>query len=465
MITRFAPSPTGHLHIGGARTALFNYLLARHNGGRFVLRIEDTDAARSTDDFVQSILAAMRWLGLDWDGEPVFQAARAELHRQKVDWLLERGRAYWCHCKPEELEASRAKALAEGGKPRYDGKCRELGLGPAPGAVVRFKGPTEGRVGWRDLIKGSIVFDAAELDDLVILRGDGLPTYNMAVVVDDHDMGITHVIRGDDHVNNTPRQLLLYQALEAEPPALGHVPMILGADKSRLSKRHGATSVMAYKDMGYLPQALDNYLARLGWSHGDREIFSLTEMVELFDLKKVCKSAAVFNPEKLDWLNAHYIKETPPQELSGLMWPYLAAEGCNRPSDDLLAKMTLTVRERGKTLAELAAKSAFYLKDQIEIDEAAAAKTLTAEGKAILAELGQKLSETPNLGPDAFNLLLDSIASEKGVKKGAVAQPLRLALTGSTASPGLFEIIEILGPETIKARIEAALAWKAKDNS
>ncbi|MDR2456578.1 MAG: glutamate--tRNA ligase [Deltaproteobacteria bacterium] len=459
MITRFAPSPTGHLHIGGARTALFNYLLARHEGGRFVLRIEDTDAARSTKEHVESILAAMRWLGLDWDGEPVFQAARSPLHLERVRWLLEKGRAYWCHCSPEDIEASRAKALAEGGKPRYDGKCRELGLGPAPGAVVRFKGPAEGPVGWTDLIKGPIVFDAAELDDLVILRSDGLPTYNLAVVIDDLDMGITHVIRGDDHVNNTPRQLLLYHALEAEPPALGHVPMILGSDKARLSKRHGATSVMAYQQMGYLPQAIDNYLARLGWSHGDREIFSLKEMVELFDLKKVGKSPAVFNPEKLDWLNAHYIKETDPAELGEMMWPFLEKRGLKKPDSGTLAKIADTVRERGKTLEELAAKSAFYLRGEIELDQASAKKLLTEEGKLILTELSKALNESPGLSAEGFDRLLGKVAEEKGVKKGAAAQPLRLALTGGTASPGLYEIIEILGLARVSERIEAALKY------
>ncbi|MDR2366971.1 MAG: glutamate--tRNA ligase, partial [Deltaproteobacteria bacterium] len=323
MITRFAPSPTGHLHIGGARTALFNYLLARKEKGRFVLRIEDTDARRSTEEYTQSILKAMEWLNLSWDGEPIFQRARSAFHRERVMWLVEKGLAYWCHCKPEDIEISRQKALAEGGKPRYDGRCRELGLGPAPGAAVRFKGPDSGQIGWNDLVKGPISIDASELDDLVLLRGDDLPTYNMAVVADDIDMGITDVIRGDDHVNNTPRQILLYRALGATPPNFGHLPMILGSDKSRLSKRHGATSVMAYREAGYLPEALVNYLARLGWSHGDREIFSLAEMEELFSLKNVGRSAAVFNPEKLDWLNAHYIKSKDATGLSGLLAPFL----------------------------------------------------------------------------------------------------------------------------------------------
>ena len=459
-VTRFAPSPTGHLHVGGARTALFNYLLARHAGGRFVLRIEDTDATRSTAEYTGSILSAMEWLGLDWDGEPVFQTSRAEIHRRRVLGLVDSGRAYWCHCPPEAIEASRAKALATGGKPRYDGKCRDLGLGPAPGAVVRFRGPSGGEVGWRDQIKGPIVFDAAELDDLVILRSDGLPTYNLAVVVDDLDMGITDVIRGDDHVNNTPRQILLYRAFDAEPPAFGHVPMILGADKSRLSKRHGADSVISFRKMGYLPQALLNYLARLGWSHGDQEIFSLEEMVGLFELKRVGKSPAVFNPEKLDWLNSQYIKRTPPSELAELMRPGLAERGLRVPEGDLLASIALTVRERGKTIAELVEKSAFYLADELKPDPEAADKVLTPRGLEILAELGRRLAEAPPDSPEAFDALLSGAAESMGVKKGAAAQPLRLALTGSLARPGLYDIIAILGPEKVAERIRAALACR-----
>ncbi|MDR1109261.1 MAG: glutamate--tRNA ligase [Deltaproteobacteria bacterium] len=457
MITRFAPSPTGHLHIGGARTALFNYLLARRENGRFVLRIEDTDAQRSRPEYTESILGAMEWLGLSWDGEPVFQRARADLHRQRAQWLLDQGRAYWCHCRPEDIEASRQRALAEGGKPRYDGRCRDLGLGPAPGGVIRFKGPLDGQVGWTDLIKGPIVFEASELDDLVILRSDGLPTYNMAVVVDDADMGITDVLRGDDHVNNTPRQILLYQALGAPLPNFGHLPMILGSDKARLSKRHGATSVMAYREMGYLPQALVNYLARLGWSHGDQEIFGLAEMEGLFGLRNVGRSAAVFNPEKLDWLNAHYIKETPPGALGGLLAPFLAARGLAVPGPEVLAKIAATLRERSKTLAEMAAKAEFYLVGLPAIDPASAKKLLTAEGKGILARWREALAVPPG-DHGGFEGLLRGLSADLAAKPGAVAQPLRLALTGSTASPGLFEVIDVLGPEAVARRIAAAIA-------
>lgn len=459
MITRFAPSPTGHLHIGGARTALFNYLLARNQGGQFILRIEDTDVQRSKDEYTGAILDALTWLGLTWDGQPVFQKARAGLHREYVQKLLDTGKAYWCHCPPEEIEAKRQEALARGGKPRYGGRCRELGLGPAPGAAVRFKCPHSQSVGWKDLIKGRIVIDSQELDDLVLLRADGFPTYNLAVVIDDLTMNITHIIRGDDHVSNTPRQILLYQALGVQVPQFGHVPMILGKDKSRLSKRHGATSVMAYKEMGYLPEALNNYLARLGWSHGDQEIFSLKEMVELFSLKQVGKAASVFNPDKLNWLNAHYIKETPLETLGQLIWPYLAARDLICPNPDYLIKVAATVRERGKTLAELADKAEFYFLSLPKIDSTEAQKLLTPDNLANLKELGLELAQNPGLTHEAFDSLIQNMAQKKNVRIGAIAQPLRLALTGRTASPGLFEIMEILGPDNIQKRLNAALEW------
>ena len=458
IITRFAPSPTGHLHIGGARTALFNWLLSRQLGGRFVLRIEDTDALRSTEEYTRAILSAMTWLNLDWDGEPVYQSQRQDLHRQYIDKMLAEGKAYWCHCTPQELEERRSKAMAEGGKPKYDGQCREKGLGPAPGAVVRFKGPEDGETGWNDLIKGPVVFDNRELDDLIILRSDGMPTYNMAVVVDDVTMNISHIIRGDDHVNNTPRQILLYQALGAPLPFFAHVPMILGADKTRLSKRHGATSVMAYKEMGYLPQALNNYLARLGWSHGDQEIFSLEEMKQLFDLAHVGRSAGVFNPEKLNWLNSHYIKETGLAELGELVWPYLESKGYVKPAAEDLLKMMETVRERGKTLVELAEKAEFYFQDPPPLDQKAAAKFLTEDNKAMLVEMKEALKEP--LTAEGFENLLRGLAEARGVKLGAVAQPLRVALTGQTASPGLFEVMDILGPDKILARIDTALKYQ-----
>jgi len=459
LVTRFAPSPTGHLHVGGARTALFNWLLARRLGGRFVLRIEDTDAQRSTPEFTRAILNSLTWLKLDWDGEPVYQSRRLDIHRAHIEKLLAQDRAYWCHCRPEDLDARRQAALAAGGKPKYDGRCRDLGLGPAPGAVVRFRGPEEGETGWADLIKGPVAFAHQELDDLILLRGDNQPTYNLAVVVDDIEMGVTHIIRGDDHVNNTPRQILLYRALGAELPKFAHVPMILGSDKTRLSKRHGATSVMAYQEMGYLPEALVNYLARLGWSHGDQEIFSLEEMRNLFDLAQVGRSAGVFNPEKLKWLNAHYIKETGPEALGDMVWPYLAAKGYDRPPAGVLGKIMLTVRERGQTLPELAEKAEFYFPDLPKMEPEAAAKFLTAENLALLKELQGPLTE-PGLTPQGFEDLLRGLAAARNLKLSALAQPLRVALTGRTASPGLFEILEILGPEKTRRRIEESLKNK-----
>lgn len=455
VITRFAPSPTGHLHIGGARTALFNWLLARRLGGRFVLRIEDTDTLRSTKEFTTAILAAMTWLKLNWDGEPIYQSHRLNLYREAINRLLIEGRAYYCHCRPEELDNRRKAIMAAGGKPKYDRRCRDKNLGPAPGAVVRFKGPESEKTGWIDLIKGPIIFDNRELDDLVLLRQDGQPTYNLAVVVDDAAMGITHIIRGDDHVNNTPRQILLYQALGAPLPLFAHVPMILGADRTRLSKRHGATSVIAYKERGYLPAAIANYLTRLGWSHGDQEIFSLKEMTELFDLAQVGRAAGVFNPEKLNWLNAHYIKKTPPEALGKLVWPYLEARGYTRPETEELKKIILTVRERGKTLAELAEKAEFYFQDLPPLDQTAQAKFLTPDNLTLLRELRELLHTT--LTAEGFENLLHHLAEEHGVKLGAVTQPLRLALTGRTASPGLFEILDILGPEKILHRLNAVL--------
>jgi glutamyl-tRNA synthetase len=455
--TRLAPSPPGHLHIGGARTALFNWLAARHAGGEFVLRIEDTDRQRSRPEYTRDILSSLEWLGLGYDGEPTYQTERSEVYREYVDHLLLSGKAYWCHCSQERLDETRKAALDAKGKPRYDGRCRELGLGPAPGAVVRFKGPVDGETSWNDLVKGPVSFQNDELDDLVIVRSDGLPTYNMAVVADDASMGVTHVLRGDDHVNNTPRQILLYRALGAPVPVFGHLPMILGGDRKRLSKRHGATSVLAYREAGYLPQALVNYLARLGWASGDREIFTLEEMTALFSLSSVGRSAAVFNQDKLDWLNAHYIKETPVKELAGLMRPFLEGLGLSGMDGGKLEAAAETVRERGKTLKELAEKSAFYFRERVELDPAAAAKLLDGQGKEILRAYVGALAAMPE-SHEAFDGLLDRMARERGIKKGAAAQPLRLALTGGTASPGLYEVMTVLGQEAVLARIGAALA-------
>ncbi len=372
--TRFPPSPTGYLHIGGARTALFNWLFARQQGGVFVLRIEDTDQARSTDEATRAILEGLKWLGLDWDEGPFFQSQRTEIYRQFILDLLNQGKAYYCDCSAELLEKKRETARAEGRKPKYDGTCREKNLGPGPQTVVRLKNPQTGTTGFDDLIRGPIVFPNEELDDLVLARSDGSPTYHLAVVVDDITMEITHIIRGDDHINNTPRQIQIYQALGRPLPLFGHVPMILGPDKTRLSKRHGATSVLAYKDMGYLPEALINYLVRLGWAHGDEEIFSRQEMIEKFSLAQVGKSAGVFNQEKLLWLNSHYIKESNDQELAALLAPFLQEKGFQDLDLDYIARCAATLKMRSKTLVEMAEAADFYLQEEVDYQPEAVKK-------------------------------------------------------------------------------------------
>ena len=365
--TRFAPSPTGYLHIGGARTALFNYLYARHCGGKFVLRIEDTDRKRSTPEAIDAILRSMEWLQLEWDEGPFYQTERMELYEEQLRALLSAGDAYPCVCTPETLDAKRQAALEEKRKPMYDGTCRpgERAAVPLPEGVpftVRFRSPASGTTVVDDKVKGRVEFDNTELDDLILARSDGNPTYNFCVVCDDIDMGITHIIRGDDHLSNTPRQMQLYEALGAEPPVFAHVPLILGTDKKRLSKRHGATSVMAYRDMGYFPEALNNYLVRLGWSHGDQEIFDSAELVEKFDIDAVGKSSAVFNPEKLLWLNAHYLKNRPLSRLAEDVGPYLTAKGYSVPEDRAwLEKMVETLRERAKSLVELVDMAHYFL--------------------------------------------------------------------------------------------------------
>ncbi|MGZ8405224.1 MAG: glutamate--tRNA ligase, partial [Nitrospira sp.] len=351
---RFAPSPTGFLHIGGVRTALFNWLFARQQQGVFILRIEDTDQSRSTDESIQAIIEGMKWVGLDWDEGPFRQTERMDLYRAHAMKLLETGQAYWCVCKAEELEARRKEAEAKGLSPRYDGRCRNVKLASPPGdAALRFKAPQEGQTVIEDLIKGKVVFDNTVVDDVIILRSNGYPTYNFSVVVDDALMGITHVVRGDDHLTNTPRQIPIFEALGFTVPRFGHLPMILGADKTRLSKRHGATSIMAYKDMGYLPDAMVNYLVRLGWSHGDQELFTRRELIEKFSWDHVQTSAAVFNPDKLLWMNAEYIKTSPPSEVRQALVPHLEQAGLKDElrtvSNEWLAQLVVLVKERAKT--------------------------------------------------------------------------------------------------------------------
>lgn len=458
VITRFAPSPTGYLHIGGARTALFNWLFARHYGGKFILRIEDTDQARSTDESIRAILDAMEWLDLGWDEGPYYQTQRIESYREYLRKLLDTGHAYYCDCTPEDLEERRKVAMAAGRKPKYDGRCRERGLGPGPNSVLRFRCPDTGTTVLNDLIKGPIFFENAELDDLVLQRSDGLPTYNFAVVVDDVTMNITHVIRGDDHVNNTPRQILIYQALGIPLPHFAHVPMILGEDRARLSKRHGATSVMSYKDMGYLPEALVNYLVRLGWSHGDQEIFSKEELVRYFSLENVGKSASVFNSEKLLWLNAHYIKEKDPNVLVPLIEPFLAASNYPEKSGDMLAKAVHTLQPRAHTLEEMAEGMKFYMVDEVDYDPAAAKKYLTISMREPFARLMTVLEGLEAFSEESLEKAFQQVVvDELGLKLGKVAQPVRVALTGVTVSPGLFEIIDALGKETVLRRLGQAL--------
>jgi glutamyl-tRNA synthetase len=458
VITRFAPSPTGYLHIGGARTALFNWLYARNQGGKFILRIEDTDMERSTEESVQAILDAMKWLDLNWDEGPYYQTERLDLYRDYAQKLIDTGHAYWCECTPEELEERRSAALAEGRKPKYDGTCRAKGLGAGPTRVLRFRTP-EGSTVLRDIIKGAISFDNSELDDLVIIKGDGMPTYNFAVVVDDITMSITHVIRGDDHVNNTPRQILIYRALGAKLPMFGHLPMIHGEDRSPLSKRHGATSVIEYKSMGFLPEALLNCLVRLGWSHGDQEIFSRAELIETFTLENVGKSPSIFTMERLYWLNAHYIKEKRPEELVGLLKPFLDRPGYSERSDDYIAGVIRTLQPRSRTLVEMAEAARFYMVDAMEFDPDAAEKFLTLDIREAFVRLIRELADLEVFDEESLEPVFRKIAADLKIKLGKLAQPVRVALTGGTVSPGLFEIIDVLGKKTVLERLRKGLEY------
>jgi glutamyl-tRNA synthetase, bacterial family len=461
--TRFAPSPTGYLHIGGARTALFNFLFARHNSGKFILRIEDTDRERSTPEAIKAILDAMTWLGLDWDEGPFYQTERYPLYQEKIQKLLAEGKAYPCICTSQELDAKRLQAQKDKRKPMYDGTCR-----PPEGVIpslpkdkpftVRFRSQHDGSTIVEDAVKGQVVFDNRELDDLIIARSDGTPTYNFCVVVDDIEMDITHIIRGDDHLANTPRQILLYQALKHTPPRFAHVPLILGTDKARLSKRHGATSVMAYRDMGYFPEAVLNYLVRLGWSHGDQEIFSRDELIEKFSLESVGKSAGVFNPEKFLWVNSHYLKECPLSQLAEDVTPYIVAKGYPVPQDkSWLEKMVKTLRERSKTLVELVDSAGFYLTDDISIDEKAATKFLTPEVRAPITKLIEKLTALDDFTEANIEQVFSTVLEDLGLSMGQLAQPVRVALTGSTVSPGIHEVIAVLGKERTLRRLRSAL--------
>lgn len=464
--TRFAPSPTGYLHIGGARTALFNWLYARKHGGRFILRIEDTDRERSTIESVNAILESMAWLGLDYDEGPFYQTQRFDRYREIIERLLAEGKAYRCYCSKEELEAMRQAQMARKEKPRYDGRCRDR-VEPQAGVepVIRFRNPDSGEVVIDDLIRGRVVFQNSELDDLIIARSDGTPTYNLTVVVDDLDMGMTHVIRGDDHLNNTPRQVNIMRALGAEPPKYAHVPMILGTDGARLSKRHGAVSVLEYRDQGYLPEALLNYLVRLGWAWGDKEIFSIDEMIELFDIKDVNRSASTFNPDKLLWLNHHYIMHGDPLHVAHHLRWHLGrlgidpAEGGPDPLEVVFAQ-----RERSKTLLEMAQGSVFFYRDFLDYDEKAAKKNLKPEALQPLKQLLQRFEDLPQWQPEQLHQAVIETAEQLGVKLGKVAQPLRVALSGTSVSPPIDVTLHLLGRDKTLQRIQRAIDYIEKNS-
>jgi glutamyl-tRNA synthetase len=458
---RFAPSPTGFLHIGGARTALFNWLYARHYGGIFRLRIEDTDRQRSTPEAVAAIIDGLSWLGLEWDGEIVHQFDGAVRHAEVARELLAKGRAYHCYCTPEELEAMRARARAEKRSVRYDGTWRDRDPAEAPpgiAPVIRLKAPQQGATTIRDLVQGEVTVENSELDDLILLRADGTPTYNLSVVVDDHDMGISHVIRGDDHLNNAFRQTQIYRAMDWPVPEFAHVPLIHGPDGAKLSKRHGAVGVEAYREMGYLPEALRNYLMRLGWSHGDDEIIATEDAIRWFDIADVGRAAARFDQAKLDSINAHYIREADDARLLGLIAERLEAEFA-RPltSDDRerLARALPGLKPRAKTIVELADKARFYVAPRPIRPAPDAAKLLTGAARQLLGELAADLDGS-NWQADAIEQRLRDFAGGKNIKLGAVAQPLRAALTGSLASPGIFEVMEVLGRDESLGRIADA---------
>jgi glutamyl-tRNA synthetase len=459
--TRFAPSPTGDLHIGSVRTALFSFLFARHHGGRFVLRIEDTDRERSTQESTRAIIEGLTWLGLTWDEGPYFQSERMDLYRERAATLLAAGVLYRCWCTPDELEARRQAALAAGRRPAYDRSCRDLATPPAGHSAhaLRFRTPLEGQTVVDDHVKGRVVFENAELDDFIVVRSDGAPVYNFCVVVDDADMAISHVIRGDDLLASTPRQVLLYHAMGVAPPEFAHVPQILGLDKARLSKRHGATSILAYRDKGYLPDAFVNYLARLGWSHGDQEIFSRDELITHFTLENVGRSAGIFNPEKLEWVNFQYMKATSAEELARRVVPFLEAAGIPVPDDRAwLVRVVETLRERAKTLVELAEFCRFYLVDTIEPDPKAAAKHLTAAVAPALADLVDALAALPGWDAASIEDAFQKTIARHGVKLGALAQPVRVAVTGGTVSPGIYDVLDVLGRERALARLRAGAA-------
>lgn len=461
VITRFAPSPTGYLHIGGVRTALFSWLYAKQKGGQFILRIEDTDQERSTQESVNAILDGMAWLGLTEDQGPFYQMQRMERYQTLVQQLLDEGKAYYCYATPEELEAMREAQKARGEKPRYDGRYRQFTGTPPSGVkpVVRFKNPLEGEVSFEDAARGLITVSNKELDDLIILRSDGIPTYNFAVVVDDWDMAVTHVIRGDDHINNTPRQINLYHAFAAPVPTFAHLPMVLGEDGTRLSKRHGAVSVLEYQKMGYLPQALLNYLARLGWSYGDQEIFTLEELIEKFSLDRISRAPGSFNTEKLKWVNQEHIKAARPGDLVAHLMPFMDVDVSQGPQ---LEDVIPLFQERATTLVEMAASMTYFYQDFTDYEEAAAKKHLRPVAAEALQNLQDKLASLQQWHAPAIHQAIEDVCAELGIGMGKVGMPFRVAITGGGNSPGIDAVAALIGKERVLARIHKALEYIAQ---
>ena len=473
--TRYAPSPTGALHIGNVRSGLFAYLFARHQKGTFVLRVDDTDAERSTRESLDEILESLRWLGVEWDEGPpdpsYFQSNRFDRYREGALWLLREGKAYPCYCTAEQLDAMRKQAEKDHRKPGYDGRCRDrtpaseltiIGLPDRSAGrnyTIRFRAPQAGQTVVEDLIKGRAVFENSELDDLIIVRSDGLPTYNFATVLDDADFQMTHVVRGDDHLPNTPRQMQIFYALGLQPPADAHLPMVMGPDGQKLSKRHGATSVFAYRDLGFFPEALLNYLVRLGWSHGDQEIFSKEEMIEYFDFASCGRSAGIFNAEKLLWLNFHYLKQRSIEQLAREVRPFIEKRRWSIPGDQRwLERMVATLRERAKTLVELTEFASFYLNEKVTLDPKAAARFLKPETLVPLGILSKELQALDgDFSEESIQAAFERVLTNFNMKLGQLAQPVRVALTGGSVSPGIYEVIAVLGRERTITRLEQAI--------
>jgi glutamyl-tRNA synthetase len=460
IVSRFAPSPTGYLHIGGARTALFSWLLARSQGGEFRLRVEDTDRERSTQEATDAIIDSMKWLGLVHDDEIVFQSTRVDRHNEVIDQLVEAGHAYYCDCSKEQVDAMREKAQKEGRKPKYDGSCREKGLATG---VVRFKTPLQGTTAFKDTVKGPIAVENVEMDDMILRRSDGSPTYNLAVVVDDHDMGITSVLRGDDHVNNTPRQILIYRAMGWDVPEFGHVPMILGPDKKKLSKRHGALSVMEYEKMGYLPEAVVNYLARLGWSHGDQELFTMGEMVNFFSTDNLGNSPSVFDLTKFEWVNGQYMQKADPERLADMLCDFYArevgVEEAKSVTREDFARIAPLLQPRAKSIVDMLEQSQPFIVDAgfLPYDENAVKKFLTDETKPLLEEIAGRIEALDEFTEQSLEDVHRQFLEDKDIKFKAIAQPIRVAIVGTTKSPGLFETMMVLGKEQTLARLKRAV--------